>query len=57
VDGHRLAPENLPDYFRNGASAAAIGSGVFRRDWLAAKKFRQVRSRIRDYLKVLPAGL
>jgi 2-dehydro-3-deoxyphosphogluconate aldolase/(4S)-4-hydroxy-2-oxoglutarate aldolase len=49
-----VTPENLPAYFKNGASAAAVGSSVFRRDWIAAKKFRQIRNKIRAYLRVLP---
>ncbi len=49
-----VTPENLPDYFRNGASAVAVGSHIFRKDWLAAKKFPQVRNKIRAYLKALP---
>lgn len=49
-----VTPENLPVYFKNGASAAAIGGSVFRKDWLAAKKFHLIRNKIRTYLKALP---
>ncbi len=49
-----ITPENLPAYFKNGASAAAVGSSIFRRDWLAAKKFHLIRPRIQAYLKALP---
>ncbi|MFH1208006.1 MAG: bifunctional 4-hydroxy-2-oxoglutarate aldolase/2-dehydro-3-deoxy-phosphogluconate aldolase [Candidatus Omnitrophota bacterium] len=49
-----VTPQNLPDYFKNGASAAAVGSSVFRKDWLAAKKFHLIRNQIRAYLKALP---
>jgi 2-dehydro-3-deoxyphosphogluconate aldolase/(4S)-4-hydroxy-2-oxoglutarate aldolase len=49
-----VTPKNLPDYFKNGASAVAVGSSVFRKDWLAAKKFHLIRNKIRAYLKALP---
>lgn len=49
-----VTPENMKDYFRNGASAVAIGSSVFRKEWLAAKKFHLIRSTIQTYLKALP---
>ncbi|MFA5168811.1 MAG: bifunctional 4-hydroxy-2-oxoglutarate aldolase/2-dehydro-3-deoxy-phosphogluconate aldolase [Candidatus Omnitrophota bacterium] len=49
-----VTPENMKDYFKNGASAIAVGSSVFRKEWLAAKKFRQVHNRLQAYLKALP---
>jgi 2-dehydro-3-deoxyphosphogluconate aldolase/(4S)-4-hydroxy-2-oxoglutarate aldolase len=49
-----VTPQNLPAYFKNGASAAAVGASVFRRDWLARRKFRLIRNKIRAYLKALP---
>lgn len=49
-----VTPGNLPAYFRNGASAVAVGSSVFRKDWLAARKFSLIRNKIRAYLKALP---
>ena len=49
-----VTPENMKDYFRSGASAAAIGGSVFRKDWLASRKFHLIGDRIRDYLKTLP---
>ena len=45
--------KNLSDYLKNGASAVAIGSSVFRREWIAAKKFSLIRDAIRTYLNVL----
>jgi len=49
-----VTPENIKDYFKNGASAIAVGSSVFRKEWLAAKKFHLIRNRIQTYLKALP---
>ncbi|MFH0984448.1 MAG: bifunctional 4-hydroxy-2-oxoglutarate aldolase/2-dehydro-3-deoxy-phosphogluconate aldolase [Candidatus Omnitrophota bacterium] len=48
-----VTPENLPVYFKNGASAAAIGGSVFRKEWLGAKKFHLIRAKIQTYLKAL----
>jgi len=48
-----VTPENMKDYFKNGASAIAVGSGVFRKEWLATKKFHLIRNRIQTYLKAL----
>ncbi len=48
-----VTPQNLKDYLKNGASAAAIGSSVFRREWIDAGLFGLVGRRIRAYLKVL----
>jgi 2-dehydro-3-deoxyphosphogluconate aldolase/(4S)-4-hydroxy-2-oxoglutarate aldolase len=49
-----VTPENLPAYLKNGASAVAVGSSVFRRDWLVQRKFHLIRNKIRAYLKALP---
>ena len=49
-----VTPENMKDYFKNGASAIAVGSSVFRKEWLATKKFHKVRNRLQAYLKALP---
>jgi hypothetical protein len=31
-----------------------VGSSVFRKDWLAAKKFHLIRNKIQSYLRELP---
>ena len=48
-----VTPENMKDYFRNGASAVAVGSSVFRKDWISAKKFPLIRKKLQAYLKTL----
>ena len=48
-----VTPENAPDYFKNGASAIAIGGSVFRKEWITAKKFHLIHKKIKEYLKVL----
>lgn len=49
-----VRPENMPAYFKNGASAIAVGSDIFRRDWIAAKKFHLIRNKVQAYLQALP---
>lgn len=49
-----VSPENIREYFESGASAAAIGSGTFRRDWIQSQKFVLIRNKIQAYLKGLP---
>lgn len=49
-----VTPGNMKDYFKNGASAVAVGSSVFRKDWLVSKKFPLIRKKIQAYLKALP---
>jgi len=49
-----VTPENMKDYFKNGASAIAVGASVFRKDWITAKKFPLIRKSIRSFLKALP---
>lgn len=48
-----VTPENLKIYFANGASAAAIGSSVFKKEWLKAKDFNSITAAIKNYLKQL----
>ena len=43
-----------PDYFKNGASAVAIGPSVFRKEWITAGKFPLILRTLRAYLKALP---
>jgi 2-dehydro-3-deoxyphosphogluconate aldolase/(4S)-4-hydroxy-2-oxoglutarate aldolase len=49
-----VTPENTKAYFKNGASAIAVGSSVFSKDWLTAKKFHLIRARLQAYLRLLP---
>ncbi len=49
-----VTPENMPVYFKSGASAVAIGASIFRRDWITAKKFKRIRQRLGAYLEKLP---
>lgn len=49
-----VTPENTKDYFACGASAIAVGSSTFRKNWINAKQFHLIRDRIREHLKALP---
>jgi len=50
-----VTPENMPDYFKCGASAIAVGSSIFRKDWIAEKKHSRIRQKLQTYLRKLPA--
>lgn len=49
-----VTPENMTTYFKNGASAVAVGASVFRKEWLEREKLSLIQKRIRAYLKTLP---
>ena len=51
-----VTPENMKAYFKNGASAIAVGSSIFRKEWIAARKFHLICRMLRFYLKALPSG-
>ncbi|MEK6715098.1 MAG: bifunctional 4-hydroxy-2-oxoglutarate aldolase/2-dehydro-3-deoxy-phosphogluconate aldolase [Candidatus Omnitrophota bacterium] len=48
-----VTPENLKDYFANGATAAAFGGSVFKKEWLKARDFANIGQAIKRYLEAL----
>jgi 2-dehydro-3-deoxyphosphogluconate aldolase/(4S)-4-hydroxy-2-oxoglutarate aldolase len=48
-----ITPENIREYFNNGASAVAFGASVFRKDWIEKQEYQKITSSIKDYLKQL----
>jgi len=46
-----VTPDNMKDYFANGASAIAFGASVFRKEWLAARDFTGIREAIRKFIE------
>jgi len=46
-----VTAENIKSYFANGASAAAFGAGIFRREWLTGKEFDKISSEIRRLIE------
>jgi len=48
-----VTPDNMKEYFANGADAVSFGAGVFRNDWLAKKNFAEIEARIKEYIDKL----
>jgi 2-dehydro-3-deoxyphosphogluconate aldolase/(4S)-4-hydroxy-2-oxoglutarate aldolase len=48
-----VTPENMQEYFANGASAIAFGGSVFRKEWLQQGDFARIRESI---TKFIPQG-
>jgi len=44
-----VTPENLKDYFANGASAVSFGGSVFKKDWLANKDFKAISLAVKKF--------
>lgn len=42
--------ENIRSYFANGASMAAFGASVFRKDWLLKKEFKNIEESIKSLI-------
>jgi 2-dehydro-3-deoxyphosphogluconate aldolase / (4S)-4-hydroxy-2-oxoglutarate aldolase len=49
-----VTPENMKDYFNNGASAVSFGASVFKNEWLASKDFNSIANRVKDFMRALP---
>lgn len=45
-----VTPENMRDYFNSGAKAVSFGASVFRKEWLANKKFDQIGQEIKKFI-------
>jgi 2-dehydro-3-deoxyphosphogluconate aldolase/(4S)-4-hydroxy-2-oxoglutarate aldolase len=48
-----VTPQNMREYFANGASAVAFGASVFKKDWLQKKDYASITSAIKAYLAIL----
>jgi len=48
-----VSPDNLANYFENGASAVSFGASVFRKEWLENRDFKSISCRIKEYLIAL----
>lgn len=46
-----VKPENLPDYFKNGASAVTVGGSVFSQERLDAGDYDGIRGRLKEYVR------
>lgn len=45
-----VTPDNLGDYFANGASAVAFGSSVFKSEWLDNKDYGKIGAAVKSYI-------
>jgi len=48
-----ITPENIREYFNQGASAVAFGASVFKKEWLDKQEYRKITAAIKDYLAQL----
>ncbi|MFH1440936.1 MAG: bifunctional 4-hydroxy-2-oxoglutarate aldolase/2-dehydro-3-deoxy-phosphogluconate aldolase [Candidatus Omnitrophota bacterium] len=48
-----VTPENIKDYFLNGANAVSFGSSVFKKELLDKKDFKSIGENIKKYLPQL----
>ncbi len=51
-----VTPDNLGEYFANGASAVAFGASVFKKEWLENKDYQSITGAIKAYLQCLTRG-
>ncbi len=52
-----VTAKNVTAYLNHGACAVAVGSGVFRKEWLAKKNYRQITRTLRAYRTALDSSL
>ncbi|MFH0877640.1 MAG: bifunctional 4-hydroxy-2-oxoglutarate aldolase/2-dehydro-3-deoxy-phosphogluconate aldolase [Candidatus Omnitrophota bacterium] len=45
-----VTPQNIKDYFANGANAVAFGASIFRKEWLENKDFLSIKKSITDLI-------
>ena len=48
-----VTPQNMREYFANGANAISFGASVFRKDWLQNRDFPSIAFAIKAYLQQL----
>ena len=46
-----VTPENMKNYFSNGASAVAFGASVFKKEWLTKKDFVSIGAAVKKYME------
>jgi 2-dehydro-3-deoxyphosphogluconate aldolase/(4S)-4-hydroxy-2-oxoglutarate aldolase len=46
-----VTPQNLRDYFANGASAVSFGASVFKKELLSQKDFLSISEAIKKYIQ------
>jgi len=51
-----VTPENIAEYFKNGACAAAFGGSVFKKEWLEEKDFSKIGEAVRRFVSAADAA-
>ena len=46
-----VKPENIKEYFDNGADAVAIGASVYKQEWIERGEFDKIKELIRKYVE------
>jgi 2-dehydro-3-deoxyphosphogluconate aldolase/(4S)-4-hydroxy-2-oxoglutarate aldolase len=46
-----VTPDTIRDFFLSGASAAAFGGSVFKREWIARKEFHRIQETVQSLIK------
>ncbi len=46
-----VTPQNMSEYFQNGASAVSFGASVFKKEWLAKKDYQSIGQSIREFTR------
>jgi len=49
-----VTPENMKEYFLNGADAVSFGASVFKKEWLSEKKFDKIGQEIKKFTSQFP---
>lgn len=45
-----VSPQNMKDYFLNGADAVSFGGSVFRQEWLEKEDFKSIGKAVKNYI-------
>jgi len=45
-----VTPSNMKEYFSSGASAVSFGAGVFKKEWILDKNFKNIEEAIKKYV-------
>jgi len=45
-----VTPDNMKEYFTNGADAVSFGASVFKKEWLTQKNFKSIGEVIKKYI-------
>ncbi|MBN1621037.1 MAG: bifunctional 4-hydroxy-2-oxoglutarate aldolase/2-dehydro-3-deoxy-phosphogluconate aldolase [Endomicrobiales bacterium] len=46
-----VRPENIAEYFNNGAKAVAVGASVYKREWLETEKWGEIKNLLLKYVE------